>query len=96
MSYVQIKEYILEKFDLKVSMLYIIQIKKKCGILLMEHYNKSKKRNSLFHITQIKKKCEILLMEHYNKSKKEKQFIPQCTPEKEKAIMDALRHLKTI
>ena len=69
MSYVQIKEYILEKFDLKVSMLYITQIKKKCGILLREHYNKSKK---------------------------EKQFIPQCTPEKEKAIMDALRHFKMI
>lgn len=35
-----IKEYILEKFDLKVSTLYIAQIKKKCGIVLREHYNK--------------------------------------------------------
>ncbi|WP_315375101.1 23S rRNA (uracil(1939)-C(5))-methyltransferase RlmD [Oribacterium sinus] len=68
-SYAQIKEYILEKFDLKVSTLYIAQIKKKCGIVLREHYNKSKK---------------------------EKQVIPQCTPEKEEAIMDALRHFKMI
>ena len=68
-SYAQIKEYILEKFDLKVSTLYIAQIKKKCGIALREHYNKSKK---------------------------EKQVIPQCTPEKEEAIMDALRHFKMI
>ena len=68
-SYAQIKEYILEKFDLKVSTLYIAQIKKKCGIVLREHYNKSKK---------------------------EKQIIPQCTPEKEEAIMDALRHFKMI
>ena len=68
-SYAQIKEYILEKFDLKVSILYIAQIKKKCGIVLREHYNKSKK---------------------------EKQVIPQCTPEKEEAIMDALRHFKMI
>ena len=68
-SYAQIKEYILEKFDLKVSTLYIAQIKKKCGIVLREHYNKSKK---------------------------EKQLIPQCTPEKEEAIMDALRHFKMI
>ena len=30
------------------------------------------------------------------KSKKEKQVIPQCTPEKEEAIMDALRHFKMI
>ena len=68
-SYAQIKEYILEKFDLKVSTLYITQIKKKCGIVLRENYNKSKK---------------------------EKQVIPQCTPEKEEAIMDALRHFKMI
>ncbi|HFU1167269.1 TPA: 23S rRNA (uracil(1939)-C(5))-methyltransferase RlmD [Streptococcus agalactiae] len=68
-TYAQIKEYILEKFNLKVSTLYIAQIKKKCGIELREHYNKSKK---------------------------EKQVIPQCTPEKEEAIMDALRHFKMI
>ena len=68
-TYAQIKEYILEKFDLKVSTLYIAQIKKKCGIVLREHYNKSKK---------------------------EKQVIPQCTPEKEEAIKDALRHFKMI
>ena len=68
-TYAQIKEYILEKFNLKVSTLYIAQIKKKCGIVLREHYNKSKK---------------------------EKQVIPQCTPEKEDAIMDALRHFKMI
>ncbi len=68
-SYAQIKEYILEKFDLKVSTLYIAQIKKKCGIVLRENYNKSKK---------------------------EKQVIPQCTLEKEEAIMDALRHFKMI
>ena len=42
-TYAQIKEYILEKFNLKVSTLYIAQIKKKCGIVLREHYNKSKK-----------------------------------------------------
>ncbi|HHU5026709.1 TPA: 23S rRNA (uracil(1939)-C(5))-methyltransferase RlmD [Streptococcus agalactiae] len=68
-TYAQIKEYILEKFNLKVSTLYIAQIKRKCGIELREHYNKSKK---------------------------EKQVIPQCTPEKEEAIMDALRHFKMI
>ena len=68
-TYAQINEYILEKFNLKISTLYIAQIKKKCGIVLREHYNKSKKG---------------------------KQVIPQCTPEKEEAIMDTLRHFKMI
>ena len=46
-TYAQIKEYILEKFDLKVSTHYIAQIKKKCGIELREHYNKSKKEKQV-------------------------------------------------
>ena len=51
---------------------------------------------STLYIAQIKKKCGIESREHYNKSKKEKQVIPQCTPEKEEAIMDALRYFKMI
>lgn len=51
---------------------------------------------SALYIAQIKKKCGIELRENYNKSKKEKQVIPQCTLEKEEAIMDALRHFKMI
>ena len=46
-TYAQIKEYILEKFGLKVSALYIAQIKKKCGIELRENYNKSQKDNQV-------------------------------------------------
>lgn len=68
-TYAKIKEYVWNKFELKVPTLYIAQIKRKCGIELREHYSKSKK---------------------------EKQIIPQCTPEKEEAIMDALRHFKMI
>ena len=63
------KNIYLEKFNLKVSTLYIAQIKKKCGIELRDNYNKSKK---------------------------EKQVIPQCTPEKEEAIMDALKYFKML
>lgn len=55
-TYAQIKEYILEKFGLKVSALYITQIKKKCGIELRENYNKSKKKNKLFHSVHLRKK----------------------------------------
>ena len=68
-TYDQIKEYILEKFGFKVSTLYIAQVKRKCGLPVGEHYNKSQK---------------------------EDQIVPQCTAEKEEAIMDALRHFKMI
>ncbi|WP_270474939.1 23S rRNA methyltransferase [Clostridium cochlearium] len=68
-TYAQIKEYVLDKFGLKVPTLYIAQVKKKCGIELRQHYNKSKKEN---------------------------QIVSQCTPEKEEAIIDALRHFKMI
>lgn len=37
----------MEKFDLKVSTLYIAQTKKKCGIEMREQYNKSKKEKQV-------------------------------------------------
>ena len=56
-TYAQIKEYILEKFNLKVSTLHITQIKRKYGIELREHYNKSKKEKQvLFHNAHRKKR----------------------------------------
>lgn len=54
---------------MKVSNLYIVQVKQKCGIIERENYNKPK-------------------------SKDAKQ--PQCPPEKEKAIMEALQHFEMI
>ena len=64
-TYEQIKSYVLEKTGLKVSSLYIAQIKKKCGLDVGENFNLSKSENA-------------------------RQ--PQCTPEKEDAIMQAFRH----
>lgn len=37
----------MKKFDLKVSIPYISQIKKKCGIEMRDHYNKSKKEKQV-------------------------------------------------
>lgn len=45
-TYENIKEYILGKYGVKVSTLYIAQIKRKCGLQLGENHNKSKKENS--------------------------------------------------
>ena len=44
-TYQEIKEYVLKEFGLKVSTLYISQIKRKCGIDVGEHYNISQKEN---------------------------------------------------
>ena len=68
-TYTQIKDYVLEHSGMKVSSLYIAQVKQKCGIIERENYNKPKSEDA-------------------------KQ--PQCPPEKEKAIMEALRHFEMI
>ena len=64
-TYEEIREYVLEHTGLKVSHLYIAQVKQKYAIIERENYNKPKSENA-------------------------KQ--PQCPPEKEKAITEALKH----
>lgn len=44
-TYQEIKDYVLKEYGLKVSTLYISQIKRKCGIDVGEHYNISQKEN---------------------------------------------------
>lgn len=68
-TYEEIKAYVLEHSGMKVSSLYIAQVKQKCGIIERENYNKPKSEDA-------------------------KQ--PQCPPEKEKAIMEALKHFGMI
>ena len=68
-TYEQIKAYVLEQTGLKVSSLYIAQIKKKCGLDVGENFNLSKSENA-------------------------RQ--PQCTPEKEEAIMQVFKHFGMI
>ena len=67
-TYQEIKDYVLDKFGLKVSSLYISQVKTKCGIIERENYNKGEGKSR----------------------------VPQCPPEKEKAIINALKHFKMI
>ncbi|MBS5549744.1 MAG: 23S rRNA (uracil(1939)-C(5))-methyltransferase RlmD [Oscillospiraceae bacterium] len=45
-TYEQIKEYVLEKHGLKVSSLYISQVKRKCGLDVGQNYNLSKKEDA--------------------------------------------------
>ena len=68
-TYDEIKAYVLEKYGLKVSGLYISQVKRKCGLDVGQNYNLSKKEDAK---------------------------VPQCPPEKEAAIMEALKHFQMI
>ena len=68
-TYDEIKAYVLEKYGLKVSSLYISQIKRKCGLDVGQNYDLSKKEDAK---------------------------VPQCPPEKEAAIMEALKYFRMI
>ncbi len=64
---------------------------------------KAKKREFLsqfkvssLYIAQIKKKCGLDVGENFNLTKSENTRQPQCTPEKEDAIMQAFRHFGII
>ena len=65
-TYQEIKEYVLKEFGLKVSTLYISQIKRKCGIEVGEHYNISQKEDQ--RIPQCPKEKENAIraaLEHF-------------------------------
>ena len=67
-TYDEIKKYVAEhNAGMKVSNLYISQVKRKCGIEVGKNYNQAKLEDS-------------------------RQ--PQCPVEKEKAIVEALKHFK--
>ena len=45
-TYQEIKDYVLKESGLKVSSLYISQVKRKCGIEVGENYNLPKSENA--------------------------------------------------
>lgn len=59
-TYVEIKAYIKEKFGVKVSSLYIAQIKKKYGLDVGVNYNLSKKENARVPICPKEKEAYIV------------------------------------
>jgi 23S rRNA (uracil1939-C5)-methyltransferase len=76
-TYVEIKDYVLKEHGLKVSNLYISQVK-----------NASK--------SACVRKCGIEVGENYNLAKSEDAKQPNCPEEKEKSIVDALKHFGMI
>ena len=59
-TYPQIKEYVLEHTGLKVSSLFIAQIKRKCGLEVGECYNKPKSENSRNYVCPPEKEKAIM------------------------------------
>ena len=55
-TYQEIKDYVLKEFGLKISTLYISQVKRKCGIDVGENYNLPKSENA--RVPQCPKKKE--------------------------------------
>lgn len=53
-------------------------------------------RVSSLYISQVKRKCGLEVGESYNKPKSDDARQPQCTPEKEEAIMQALSYFGVI
>ena len=51
---------------------------------------------SSLYIAQVKQKCGIIERENYNKPKSEDARQPQCPPEKERAITEALKYFGMI
>lgn len=51
---------------------------------------------SHLYIAQVKRKNGIIECMNYNLPKSEESKVPQCPPEKEKAIVDALKHFQMI
>lgn len=64
-TYQEIKDYVWEHYQAKVSHLYIAQIKKKCGLDVGENFNKAKTEGNR---------------------------VPNCPPEKERMIREALKY----
>lgn len=55
-TYEEIKGYVLEHKGLQVSNLYIAQVKRKCGIIERENYNKAKWKTPDTRIVRWRKK----------------------------------------
>ena len=59
-TYQEIKDYVLDKHGLKVSTLYISQVKAKCGIIERECYNKGEGKS---RVPQCPKEKEEAIMD---------------------------------
>ncbi|MBR2868831.1 MAG: 23S rRNA (uracil(1939)-C(5))-methyltransferase RlmD [Clostridia bacterium] len=65
-TYQEIKDYVLDKHGLKVSTLYISQVKAKCGIIERENYNKGKEGHRVPKCPKEKEEAIMDALIHFN------------------------------
>ena len=94
-TYDEIKEYVFEhNAGMKVSNLYISQVKKKCGIEVGKNLRVATRRMDCLQGNSTTAATDLELVPSPNLPKNEDSRQPQCPEDKESAIVEALKHCK--
>ena len=96
-TYEEIKKYVAEhNAGMKVSNLYISQVKRKCGIEVEKNLRVATRRMDCLQGNSTTAATDLELVPSPNLPKNEDSRQPQCPEDKESAIMEALKHFKMI
>ena len=95
-TYDEIKEYVFEhNAGMKVSNLYISQVKRKCGIEVGKNLRVATRRMDCLQGNSTTAATDLELVPSPNLPKEDSRQ-PQCPKDKESAIVEALKHFKMI
>ena len=96
-TYDEIKKYVFEhNAGMKVSNLYISQVKRKCGIEVGKNLRVATRRMDCLQGNSTTAATDLELVPSPNLPKNEDSRQPQCPEDKERAIVEALEHFKMI
>jgi len=96
-TYKKIKKYVAEhNGGMKVSNLYIAQVKRKCGLELAENLRVATRRMDCSQDNSTTAASDLELVPSHNLPKSEDSRQPQCPKEKEDAIVEALKAFQMI
>ena len=94
-TYDEIKKYVAEhNAGMKVSNLYISQVKRKCGIEVGKNLHVATRRMDCLQGNSTTAATDLELVPSPNLPKNEDSRQPQCPEDKESAIVEALKHFK--
>ena len=94
-TYDEIKKYVAEhNAGMKVSNLYISQVKRKCGIEVGRNLRVATRRMDCLQGNSTTAATDLELVPSPNLPKNEDSRQPQCPEDKESAIVEALKHFK--
>ena len=96
-TYDEIKKYVAEhNAGMKVSNLYISQVKRKCGIEVGKNLHVATRRMDCLQGNSTTAATDLEIVPSPNLPKNEDSRQPQCPEDKERAIVEALEHFKMI